>query len=87
LESQREKLSHDTGQGYYFFWALLGGALVLALGSSALLAKMDERPELANADPLLVTILKIARVLAWIGILILCAIFVLQTFQGSKESS
>jgi hypothetical protein len=51
-------------QGNYLFWALLGTALVIGVGSTAMLDKLAERPELAAADPLLVQVLKGGRILA-----------------------
>ena len=53
------------GEGYYLFWALFGGALVLAFGSTAILSKMAERPDLAAADPLMASLLKVACYGAW----------------------
>jgi hypothetical protein len=71
-------------QGNYLFWALLGTALVVAGGTTALLRKMTERPDLAAADPLLVTALQWARRLATLGLALIGGLLVSQ-FLGRKK--
>jgi hypothetical protein len=86
MDTGREPEEDETGKGYYLFWALLGGALVMALGSSAILNKMAQRPELADADPLLASILWGARFVAWAGVAVLAIILAVQTAQGLRKS-
>lgn len=71
-------------EGNYLFWALLGTALVVAIGCSALLGKMQARPELAAADPLLVTLLQWARGLAVMGLAVLAGFLAVQYFGKPK---
>lgn len=72
-------------EGNYLFWALLGTALVVAVGSTALLRKMVERPELAAADPLLVNVLQWARRSATLGLAVIGGLLVVQFFGRKKD--
>ncbi len=79
-------LEEDQGsEGYYLFWALLGGSLVLAFGSSALLSKMAERPELAQADPLLTGLLKAACYGSWSAVLVLGLFLIRQALKDLRR--
>jgi hypothetical protein len=83
--SVEERLEEEEGagsEGYYLFWALLGGSLVLAFGSSAILSKMAERPELAHVDPLLAGLLKAACYGSWAAVAVLGAFLIFQSIRG-----
>jgi hypothetical protein len=77
--------SDQKPEGNYLFWALLGTALVVAVGATALLRKMTERPELAAADPLLVTVLRWARSLAMLGLAVIGGLVAVQFFSKKKR--
>ena len=74
----------EQPEGNYLFWSLLGAGLIIAIGASALLAKFQERPELAAADPLLVNVLKGARLLASILLGAMAALLALQFLKPKK---
>ncbi len=75
----------EQPEGNYLFWSLLGTGLVVAIGCSAMLGKLEERPELAAADPLLVSVLKGARLMACIGLGAMAALLALQYLRPNKN--
>lgn len=75
----------EQPEGNYLFWSVLGTALIVALGSTALLGKFEERPELAAADPLLVNLLKGARLVAAVVLGSVAALLALQFLRPSKK--
>lgn len=77
---------HDEQpEGNYLFWSLLGTALIVALGTTAMLSKFAERPELAASDPMLVMVLKGARFLAAIVLGAMAALLALQYLRPGKK--
>ena len=74
----------EQPEGNYLFWSLLGTALIVALGSTAMLSKFAERPELAASDPTLVTVLKGARLIAAIVLGSMGALLALQFLKPKK---
>lgn len=75
----------EQPEGNYLFWSVLGTALVVALGSTAMLSKFEERPELAASDPLLVNVLKGARLIAAITLGAMAALLALQFLRREKK--
>ena len=75
----------EQPEGNYLFWSLLGTALVVAVGCTALLRKLTERPELAAVDPLLVSVLQWARVLATLGLAVIATLLALQFLKPAKK--
>ena len=76
----------EQPEGNYLFWSLLGTALVVAIGSTALLSKLNQRPELLAADPLLVTLLQWARRLSTLGLAVIGGLLLFQ-FLGPKKAN
>jgi hypothetical protein len=75
----------QEAQGNYLFWALLGAGLVVLIGSSALLNKMEQRPELAAADPALMTGLQVLRILAGLGLGLLALLMLLSLKKTPQD--
>jgi len=74
----------EEAQGNYLFWALLGTGFVVLVGCTALLNKMDQRPELAAADPALVTVLQVFRMAAGLGLAVI-AVLTLLSLKKSPD--
>jgi hypothetical protein len=75
----------QEAQGNYLFWALLGTGLVVLVGCTALLNKMDERPDLAAADPVLVTVLQGFRVAAGLGLAAMAGLMLLSLKKSPDD--
>lgn len=77
---------HDEQpEGNYLFWALIGTAFVVILGSTAILNKMQERPNLAEADPFLMNVLRWARISAGAGLVLMAGLLSLQLLKSKKK--
>jgi len=55
----------DEGASGYLVMAGIVCGLIIAIGSQALLGHFAQRPELAQADPLMVTVIFFARWMGW----------------------
>jgi hypothetical protein len=75
----------EEAQGNYLFWALLGTGFVVLVGCTALLNKMDERPDLAAADPALVTVLQVFRIAAGLGLAVIAVLMLLPLKESPKD--
>jgi hypothetical protein len=56
----------DEGSAGYLLMAGIVCGLIIAIGSQALLGHFVERPELAQADPLMVQVIGVARWVGWV---------------------
>jgi hypothetical protein len=56
----------DEGSAAYLLMAGIVCGLIIAIGSQALLGHFAERPELAQADPLMAQVIGVARWVGWV---------------------
>jgi hypothetical protein len=60
-EGPDDAASEEEGSSGYLLMAGIGCGLIIAIGAHALVGHFAERPELAQADPLMVKVISVAR--------------------------
>jgi hypothetical protein len=60
-EGSDDAASEEEGSSGYLLMAGIGCGLIIAIGAHALMGHFAERPELAQADPLMVQVISASR--------------------------